>query len=61
MRQLGKNYLIDSPDAPPEQAYSSYKWVANAGEGWESGLAPNPNIQFQHPGAKFQQCNQHRV
>ena len=43
--------LIDSPDAPLEQAYLSYKRVANAGEGWESNWA----AKFQHLGAKIQQ------
>ena len=34
-----KDGLIDSPDAPLEQAYLSYKLVANVGEGWESNWA----------------------
>ena len=39
-----KDGLIDSPNAPLEQAYLSYKWAANAGEGWESNWA----AKFQH-------------
>ena len=42
--------LIDSPNAPLEQAYLSYKWAANAGEGWESNWA----AKIQHGG--FQHC-----
>ena len=41
-----KDCLLDDP---LEQAYLSYKCVADAGEGWESNLAPNLNIRFQHP------------
>ena len=44
-----KDGLIDSPDAPLEQAYLSYKRVANAGEGWESNWA----AKFQHLNSKI--------
>ena len=50
--------LLDSPDAPLEQGYLSYKWVANAGEVWESNWVAktqhrNSNIAIPTWGPNF--------
>ena len=39
-----ENGLLDSPEAPLEQAYLHTNLVANAGEGWESNWAAKTNI-----------------
>ena len=49
--------LLDSPDAPLETGLFTYKFVAYAGEGWESHTPTNMRI-FQYPNTmatKFQQ------
>ena len=46
--------LIDSLNAPLEQGYLSYKWVANAGEVWESNWAAKiQHRQIPTCGPKF--------